>query len=92
MASFPEGATDILTADQAKQAAERIGAARELAVDVEADAMHAFRARLCFVQVGSDTDVFLFDTLQPDVNAAVLAEAGYSEADIAALRQARIVA
>lgn len=75
MASFPEGATDILTADQAKQAAERIAAARELAVDVEADAMHAFRARLCFVQVGTDTDVYLFDTLQPDVNAAVLAEA-----------------
>ena len=43
--------------------------ARELAVDLEADAMHAFRARLCFLQLGTDTEVFLFDTLQPGVDA-----------------------
>ncbi len=35
--------------------------------------MHAFRARLCFVQVGTDTDVFLFDTLAPGVDADLLA-------------------
>lgn len=73
MPSFPEGATDILTADAAKEAAERIAASRETAVDLEADAMHAFRARLCFIQVGTDSDVFLFDTLRPEVNPSVLA-------------------
>ncbi len=46
---------------------------RELAVDVEADAMHAFRARLCFVQLGTDEDVWLLDTLAPGVLAAPLA-------------------
>ena len=33
--------------------------------------MHAFRARLCFVQLGTDRDVFLLDTLVPGVEAAV---------------------
>jgi ribonuclease D len=47
--------------------------AKELAVDVEADAMHAFRARLCFVQLGTDEDVWLLDTLAPSVKAAPLA-------------------
>jgi len=43
-------------------------------VDVETDAMHSFRARLCFLQVASDTDVFLFDTLQPGVEPSLLAK------------------
>ncbi|MBL8958132.1 MAG: HRDC domain-containing protein [Myxococcaceae bacterium] len=45
----------------------------EFAVDVEADAMHAFRARLCFVQIGTEKDVYLLDTLAPGVNVAELA-------------------
>ncbi len=36
--------------------------ARELAVDVEAD-MHHFHSKLCFVQLGTDRDIFLVDTL-----------------------------
>ncbi len=36
---------------------------REFCVDVEADAMHHFKASLCFVQVGTDEDIFLIDTL-----------------------------
>src|SRR4051812_14267697 len=32
--------------------------------------MHAFRARLCFVQIGTDEDIFLLDTLQPGVEIA----------------------
>jgi ribonuclease D len=47
--------------------------APELAVDLEADSMHAFRARLCFLQLATDTDVFLFDTLTPGVEARLLA-------------------
>lgn len=73
MASFPKGAVDILDGGAAGAAVARLGGAGELAVDVEADAMHAFQARLCFVQVGTDADVFLFDTLQPEVRASALA-------------------
>ncbi|MBM4381488.1 MAG: HRDC domain-containing protein [Deltaproteobacteria bacterium] len=60
------------TVKQAADAARALADARELAVDVEADAMHAFRARLCFVQVGTDRDIFLFDTLCPGVEATSL--------------------
>ncbi len=35
--------------------------------------MHAFRSRLCFIQVGSEVDVFLFDTLVPEVSPQLLA-------------------
>jgi ribonuclease D len=73
MTAFPEGALDVASADGAHAAAERISRAPELAVDVEADAMHAFRARLCFVQVGTDEGVWLFDTLVEGVRADVLA-------------------
>lgn len=73
MPTFPQGATDITDAEAAHDAASQIAPVRELAVDVEADAMHAFRARLCFVQVGTDDRVFLFDTLAPGVKADVLA-------------------
>ena len=67
MANFPQGALDVGTAEQAAAAAKVLQSVPELAVDVEADSMHAFRARLCFVQVGTDEDVFLFDTLAPGV-------------------------
>ena len=70
---FPSGAIDVVTAEQARAAIERLQAAPELAVDVEADAMHAFRARLCFVQLGTDRDIFLLDTLVPEVRPDLLA-------------------
>jgi ribonuclease D len=73
MPTFPTGAQDIVDAPGAQAAARKLEQASELAVDVEADAMHAFRARLCFLQVGTDEDVYLFDTLQPGVEAALLA-------------------
>jgi len=46
---------------------------RLFAVDLEADAMHAFRARLCFLQVGTDRDIWLLDTLAPGVEASAMA-------------------
>ena len=49
-----------------------VAAAREFAVDVEADSMHHFRASLCFVQVGTDEAIFLVDTLAPEVSVAPL--------------------
>lgn len=47
---------------------EALAPVSEVAVDVEADSMHHFRARLCFVQLGTDKDIFLFDTLIPEVS------------------------
>src|ERR1700745_2130542 len=44
------------------------------AVALEADSMHAFRARLCFLQIGTDQDIWLLDTLSPGVRASVMAE------------------
>lgn len=73
MPTFPQGAQDIVDSPGAQAAARKLEAAQELAVDVEADAMHAFRARLCFLQVATDEEVLLFDTLQPGVEAALLA-------------------
>jgi ribonuclease D len=46
---------------------------RLFAVDLEADAMHAFRARLCFLQIGTDRDIWLLDTLAPGVEASAVA-------------------
>ncbi|HZJ55316.1 MAG TPA: HRDC domain-containing protein [Myxococcaceae bacterium] len=46
---------------------------RLFAVDLEADAMHAFRARLCFLQIGTDRDIWLLDTLVPGVEASAVA-------------------
>lgn len=68
MPTFPSGARDITTAQEASAAAKGLENVQELAVDVEMDAMHAFHARLCFVQLGTDTEVFLFDTLADGVS------------------------
>lgn len=69
---FEQEPRDVTTEVAAKAAVWDLEGAKELAVDVEADAMHAFRARLCFVQVGTDRDIYLFDTLQPGVKAELL--------------------
>ena len=34
--------------------------------------MHAFRARLCFLQIGTDGDIWLLDTLVPGVKASAV--------------------
>ncbi len=73
MPTYPQGAVDVVDAAGAQSATRKLEEVRELAVDLEADSMHAFRARLCFLQLGTDTDVFLFDTLQPGVDARLLA-------------------
>ena len=73
MPTYPQGALDVVDAAGAQSATRRLEEVRELAVDLEADSMHAFRARLCFVQLGTDDEVFLFDTLQAGVEARLLA-------------------
>lgn len=74
MASFPEGALDVVDAAGIAQVAQAISRVSELSVDLEADSMHAFRARLCYVQVGTDEEVFLLDTLAPGLSLDPLAE------------------
>jgi ribonuclease D len=71
--SFPQEAQDVVSGEQAARAVSVLEGAPEVAVDVEADAMHAFRASLCFVQVATDRELFLFDTLAPGVRADALA-------------------
>jgi ribonuclease D len=73
MASYPAGAEDIITAEAASRAVQALESSSELAVDLEQDAMHAFRPRLCFIQVATDKDLFLFDTLSPEVDPKLLA-------------------
>ena len=44
----------------------------DIAVDIEADSLHAFHARLCFVQVATEDGIWLFDTLAEGVRADIL--------------------
>lgn len=64
---------DVTREEQLLGVQEKLASVQELAVDVEADSMHHFRARLCFVQLGTDHDIFLLDTLQPGVTPKTLA-------------------
>ncbi|QDE92542.1 ribonuclease D [Myxococcus xanthus] len=73
MPTYPQGAVDVVDAPGEERATRTLEAAREIAVDLEADSMHAFRARLCFLQLATDDQVFLLDTLQPGVVPGMLA-------------------
>jgi ribonuclease D len=66
-------AHDITTPEALAEVARALAPVKELAVDVEADAMHHFHARLCFVQLGTDRDIFLVDTLAAGVRVDALA-------------------
>ncbi len=70
---IPERVVDVTRPDQMGLVIDALAPARELAVDVEADSMHHFRARLCFVQLGTDKDIFLLDTLVDGVTPKTLA-------------------
>ena len=74
MPAYPQGAVDVTSAGGLRRVLERLSQVRELAVDAEADALHAFRPRLCFVQIATDAEVFLLDTLEPQVHLEALAE------------------
>jgi ribonuclease D len=71
---FPEAIVDVTRPSQLDEVKAGVAAVQELAVDVEADSMHHFRASLCFVQVGTDESIFLVDTLAPEVSVAPLGE------------------
>ena len=57
---------DVTRAEQMALVSAALAPVSEVAVDVEADSMHHFRARLCFVQLGTDREIFLLDTLVKD--------------------------
>jgi len=61
---FQQPAHDVRSPADVASVAEALADANLLAVDVEADALHAFRPRLCFVQLGTDEDIWLLDTLE----------------------------
>lgn len=63
---------EVTRADQLNEVAAALSSAEEIAVDVEADSMHHFRARLCFVQIAHGEQIFLLDTLAPEVRASAL--------------------
>lgn len=63
---------DVAREEQLLRVKETLSSVQELAVDVEADSMHHFRAGLCFVQLGTDRDIFLLDTLEPGVSPKAL--------------------
>lgn len=77
---IPQRITDVTLPSQLESVSQALSAAPEVAVDVEADSMHHFHSRLCFVQLGTDEDMFLVDTLIPEVRmealAAVFADPG----------------
>lgn len=70
--AIPTGALDVTEPTRLTQVAQALGSVSELAVDVEADSMHHFHARLCFVQLGTDDDIFLVDTLAEGVRLDAL--------------------
>jgi ribonuclease D len=73
MPKYAKGATDVVLAEELSRAAENLSGAAELAVDAEMDSMHAFRPRLCFLQIATDQEVFLLDALSPEVRLEALA-------------------
>jgi ribonuclease D len=70
---FEQPVHDIADPAGAEAVVRALEPERVFALDLEADSMHAFRARLCFVQVGTDRDIWLLDTLAPGVSASALA-------------------
>ncbi len=65
---------DVHHAEGVEKTRATLAPLQEFSVDLEADALHAFSPRLCFVQIGTDEDIFLFDTLIPEVTLSPLKE------------------
>lgn len=66
---------DVAAASEIEALQAALGAAPALAVDVETNAMYAYRGRLCFVQVGTGERIWVVDTLAPGVSPSIFAEA-----------------
>jgi len=73
VAPFSQPIHDVADPAGSVAVVQALEAEQMFAVDLEADAMHAFRARLCFLQIGTDRDIWLLDTLVPGVEASAIA-------------------
>jgi len=71
---IPELVVDVTHPSQLDQVKAGLSGINALAVDIEADSMHHFQASLCWVQLGTDVEIWLVDTLAPGVNIGALAE------------------
>jgi len=61
------------TQAELERVTQELGKARELAVDTETDNFHAFRPKLCLIQIATDKDIFLVDALSKKLNLQTLA-------------------
>lgn len=66
---------DIVDRDGLHHLEASLAKAPALAIDVETNAMYAYRAKLCFVQIATDDEILVVDTLAPQVDAGALAQA-----------------
>lgn len=57
-----------------EEASRLVREASAIGVDLETDAMHVFRARLCFLQLAARDRILVLDTLAEGVRASALAE------------------
>lgn len=73
MATFDQPTHDVTDRAATAAVVQALEPERMFAVDLEADAMHAFRARLCFLQIGTDQGIWLLDTLAAGVEASLVA-------------------
>ena len=73
MATFDQPTHDVTDRAATEAVLQALEPERMFAVDLEADAMHAFRARLCFLQIGTDQGIWLLDTLAAGVEASLVA-------------------
>jgi ribonuclease D len=73
--AIPDVVVDVTVPSQLDLVKAQVEVAQAFAVDVEADSMHHFRARLCFVQIGTEERISLIDTLADGIQLAALASA-----------------
>lgn len=64
---------DVADPATVEAAARAFQSAPALAVDLETDSMHVYQARLCFLQVATDADIWVVDTLAEGVHASAFA-------------------
>ncbi len=70
---FEQTPADVTQTEQLHDAVTQLAQSADVAVDVEADSMHHFSAKLCFVQLGSDTAIELVDAMAPGLSLTPLA-------------------
>lgn len=75
MSTTPHHEIDVASPDALPPLQEALARAPALAVDVETNAMYAYRWRLCFVQIATADEILIVDTLASGVSVEALAPA-----------------